>query len=143
MAATSGFAGFRAWINEGAGRWLAVLAGLGLTAGAVAVFVIRRGSEAEKRERILAAGRTCVFVCTNPSCGARGELKAEYFSKWPQVCPKCQQPTAARGIRCTRCGRIILDNRQRIVRCPSCGHVLDRRGTPMDDPLPPPERFRK
>jgi hypothetical protein len=142
MARTSAFAEFRAWINEGAGRWLAVLAGMALIAGAVAVFVLSRGGEEQRRERILQAGRTSLYVCTNEACRAHGGMKVGYFSEWPQVCPKCNQKTAGRGIRCPRCGGIILDNRQQIVRC-RCGHVIDRRGTPMDDPFPPPERFRK
>ncbi len=129
----------REWINEGAGRWIAVLVGLGAVGGAVAVFL--RPTEDERQRRIRAAGATALYVCTNRQCGSRGEMKVPYDATWPRQCPKCQQNTAVHGLRCQRCREITPDQPDApILVCDRCGYRHDRRGMPTQDPLGPPPR---
>jgi hypothetical protein len=40
-------------------------------------------------------------VCTNPTCGHHFVINRKFgFRKFPVTCPRCQQPTGERAVRC-------------------------------------------
>jgi len=135
------FSRLREWINEGAGRWVTIVAALAVIGGAAALAY--RGRKRSEVEAVLEHGRRVLFVCTNPECGERGEMRVPYYCSWPRACPKCKQKTAVPGFRCQWCGEIIKTQAKPMVRCPHCGYVHDFTGGPVSNPFPPKSRFRE
>ncbi len=131
--------GFREWLNQGAGRAIAIVLALGVAA--LAGWLIYRGVSTpttSDQRKALKAGRTVLFVCKNPACGASGKMKVGYGVEWPQVCEKCKQNTAVKGVQCRNCPAIIEETYAPLLQCPKCRFTHDRRGTLLRDPNPPP-----
>ena len=68
-------------------------------------------------------------ICTNPDCGVHFVIHRKFgFDGFPVKCPKCQQRTGARALRCNSpaCrGRWVVPERVgNMLRCPDCGDRL-------------------
>jgi Zn finger protein HypA/HybF involved in hydrogenase expression len=137
MADSDGaIARFREWINVGAGRWIALLASLGLVTFAVLYFALR-DETSDRRDDILGQGRKVLFYCRN--CKETGTLEGVPFNaEFPLPCPKCGQKEAVVAFKCVRCGRIIEKKSEPVYRCPHCNFVYDNRITGGGEPLSGP-----
>lgn len=137
MNETGSFIGrVRAWINEGAGRWVAIVLGVGGLAAAVVIFLLANGHR-DAVEKIRQKKRDVFYVCK--ACEQTGQTKISYDEKFPIVCPKCRRREAAAGFRCTglrsdgtRCGEILEVQQIPVITCPFCGHVYDNRLIPPE-----------
>ena len=87
MSFDEGFiARIREWINEGAGRYVAI--------GVVAVVVLGAGWMAYSRvtgpsraELVMAKGRPVLVICEK--CGKTGTQTVGWLDPFPVVCPHC------------------------------------------------------
>ena len=130
--------GFRAWINEGAGKVVVIilvvaLVGVAGVYGYHKLFKERGSSGAQK---IWKAGQTLKYVCEG--CGASGEAKFPYDVAWPAQCPQCAAQKAFPAFKCRGCGKLIKNTGKALVVCPNCGHQHHIAKMPGNIPPPPP-----
>ncbi|HUU23420.1 MAG TPA: hypothetical protein VM389_12890 [Phycisphaerae bacterium] len=111
-------AGIREWINEGAGRYVAI--------GAVAVVVLGAGwmtyscfGGGPRAEEVMAEGRPVLVICE--ACGKSGKTNVGWMDPFPVVCPECKEKQAYEAILCERCNTTFRTPRQPVFRCPKCG----------------------
>jgi len=117
----------RNWINTGVGRWVAIGLAAVVIVVAVVALVFGGGSGARVQE-IRGRGRRVLYICK--ACGATGETRIAYETKFPIGCPTCGKNVAALAFKCVKCGKIIESVQAPYFRCPHCRHIYDNRLAP-------------
>ncbi len=118
---------FREWMNEGAGKWITIVACLGLTTGATAWWILRPSTDAAAVGRIKAKGSEFSFYCR--ACKKTGKTRIAWGQAPPVACPECQVVQAYPGFSCAGCRKIIERREETFYSCPHCRYTYDRRTT--------------
>jgi len=130
-------ADFRAWINEGPGRWVTIAAAALLVVVAVvaAVWLVPWSATEPRADAIRGRGVETRYVCEN--CGQTGKIRIAFDQQFPIPCPHCGQKKTVPGFTCVQCKQIIAVQKSSYYHCPLCGRVYDYR-IPGGAPAPPP-----
>ena len=131
--------GFRAWINEGAGKVVTVIVVI-LLIGVAGWAGYRKWNErgSSKARKVYEAGHTLKYICE--SCKNSGESNFPYDVAFPAKCPQCNEMAAYPAFACRACRKMIRNTGGALVICPHCQHQHHLEQMPANIPPPPPIR---
>jgi ribosomal protein S27E len=106
----------REWMNEGAGRWVSILAAV--AAVGVAIVVVSRYSGGTDAEEIIAEGQMMLVRCE--ACGHVERVRLPYGVAFPVECPSCHEVKAVWVQKCSRCGKVFpRPTGKKSYKCPN------------------------